>query len=95
MHNPTHVEFDPIKAKTSRLKHGVSFGQAEEALPDFMAITMEDPDAMDEQRFITLGADGNGRVPIVVYTLRGDNIRLISARKASKGETRQYHAQRL
>jgi uncharacterized DUF497 family protein len=94
MHNPTtDIEFDPIKAKANRFKHGVSFAQAEEALQDFMAVTMEDPDAIGEQRFVTLGADANGRLLIVVYTLRGANIRVISARKASKGETRQYHAQ--
>lgn len=94
MHNPKiNIEFDPIKAKTNRFKHGVSFAQAEEALQDFMAVTIEDPDAVAEQRFITLGMDDNGRLLIVVYTMRGDHIRLISARKASKGETRQYHAQ--
>lgn len=58
-----------------------------------MAITVEDPDAIGEQRFVTLGIDDSGRLLIVVYTMRGDAIRLISARKASKGETRQYHAQ--
>lgn len=58
-----------------------------------MAITVEDPDAIGEQRFVTLGMDDSGRLLIVVYTMRGDRIRLISARKASKGETRQYHAQ--
>ena len=94
MHNPKiHVEFDPLKAKTNRFKHGVSFAQAEEALQNFMAITVEDPDAIGEQRFVTLGIDDSGRLLIVAYTMRGDAIRLISARKASKGETRQYHAQ--
>jgi len=94
MHNPkTSIEFDPFKAKFNRAKHGVSFAQAEEALHDFMAVTIEDPDAFGEQRFVTLGADANGRLLIVVYTMRGEHIRLISARKASKGETRTYHAQ--
>ena len=94
MHNPTtDIEFDPFKAKLNRAKHGVGFAQAGEALHDFMAITIKDPDAFGEQRFVTLGADANGRLLIVVYTMRGDTIRLISARKASKGETRQYHAQ--
>lgn len=94
MHNPTTaIEFDSFKAKLNRAKHGVSFTQAEEALHDFMAVTIEDPDTFGEQRFVTLGADAIGRLLIVVYTMRGENIRLISARKASKGETRQYHAQ--
>lgn len=44
MHNPkTYIEFDPFKAKLNRAKHGVSFAQAEEALHDFMAVTIEDP----------------------------------------------------
>jgi uncharacterized DUF497 family protein len=45
-----------------------------------------------EQRFVTLGMDSLGRVLVVVHTPRGDRVRLISARKASKGEVEQYHA---
>lgn len=94
MHNPeTAIEFDSFKAKLNRAKHGVSFAQAEEALHDLMAVTVEDPDTFGEQRFVTLGADVNGRLLIVVYIMRGEHIRLISARKASKGEARNYHAQ--
>ena len=66
---------------------------AEQALRDPQAITIEDPDAEGKQRVVTLGADTPGRVPVVVHTMRGDRIRLISARKAGKGEVRQYDAQ--
>lgn len=94
MHNQaTGVEFDPFKAKINLVKHGVSFTAAEEALQDLWAITIEDPDAVDEQRWVTLGADFSGRLLIVVHTARGEKIRLISARKASKGEGKHYHAQ--
>ena len=86
------VEFDPVKARANLRKHRVSFADAEQALRDPNALTIEDPDSEREQRFITLGADTLGRVLVVVYTLRGDRVRLISARKASKGEMRQYHA---
>jgi len=86
------IEFDPAKARTNLRKHRVSFADAEQALRDPQAITIEDPDADSEQRFVTLGSDTLGRVLIVVYSLRGDRVRLISARKASKGEVRQYHA---
>ncbi|MCC7458188.1 MAG: BrnT family toxin [Nitrospira sp.] len=55
-------------------------------------ICIEDPDAHGEQRFVTLGMDALGRILVVVHTPRGDRIRLISARKASRGESRQYHA---
>ncbi|WP_337958789.1 BrnT family toxin [Candidatus Accumulibacter cognatus] len=57
-----------------------------------MAITIEDPDAEGEQRFVTLGKDALGRVMVVVHLPRESRIRLISARKASKGEAEQYHA---
>lgn len=86
------IEFDPIKAASNRRKHGVAFGDAEQALRDPRAVTIEDPDAIDERRFITMGMDSLGRVLVVVHTPRGDRIRIISARKASKGESEQYHA---
>ena len=57
-----------------------------------MAYTIEDPDASREQRFVTLGMDALGRVLVVVHTHRGERTRLISARKASRGEADRYHA---
>jgi uncharacterized DUF497 family protein len=93
MHNgPVDIEFDPAKARANVQKHKVSFAHAEQALRDPMAVTIEDPDAEGEQRFITLGMDALGRVLVVIYTPRGDRLRLISARKASKGEMEQYGA---
>jgi uncharacterized DUF497 family protein len=86
------IEFDPDKARANLKKHGVSFAHAEQALRDPMALTIEDPDAEDEQRFVTLGSDALGRILIVVHTKRGERTRLISARKASPGEARAYHA---
>ena len=85
-------EFDPAKAQANLRKHGVSFSHAEQALRDPMAVTIEDPDAMGEQRFVTLGMDALGRVLVVVHTQREERTRLISARKASRGESEQYHA---
>ena len=86
------IEFDPIKAQTNLLKHRVSFAHAEQALYDPLAITIEDPDSEGEQRFITLGMDALGRILVVIFTHRGEDIRLISARKASRGEMEFYHA---
>jgi uncharacterized protein len=86
------MEFDPAKARSNVRKHGVSFAHAEQALRDEMAVTVEDPDAIGEQRFITLGMDALGRVLVVVHTQRGERTRMISARKASRGESEQYHA---
>ena len=93
MHNGgVDVEFDRAKARANLRKHRVSFADAEQALRDPLAVTIGDPDAEGEQRFVTLGADSLGRILVVVYAFRGDRVRLISARKASKGEARQYHA---
>jgi uncharacterized protein len=57
-----------------------------------MAFTLEDPDALGEQRFVTLGIDSLGRFLVVVHTQREERTRLISARKASRGEAEKYHA---
>ena len=86
------IEFDPAKARSNLRKHGVSFAPAEDALHDGMALTIENPDAHGEQRFVTLGMDSLGRVLVVVHTQRGESVRIISARKASPGETEKYHA---
>lgn len=89
------IEFDPDKARTNLRKHRVSFVDADQALRDIRAITIADPDAAGEPRFITLGMDARGRILVLVHTPRGDRIRIISARKASPGEARYYHAQTL
>jgi uncharacterized DUF497 family protein len=86
------IEFDPVKARANLHKHKVSFSHAEQALRDPMALTVEDPDAEGAHRFVTLGMDALGRVLVVVHTPRGGRTRLISARKASKGELEQYGA---
>jgi uncharacterized protein len=92
MHNAAlEIEFDPAKAQANLRKHKVSFAHAEQALRDPLAVTIEDPDAEGEQRFVTLGMDALGRVLVIVHTPRGDSIRLISARKASRGEAEHYH----
>jgi len=81
-------EFDPAKAASNWAKHGVSFAHAEAALRDDCAVTVEDPDALGEQRFLTLGMDALGRVLVVCHTQRDERTRLISARKASKNEVK-------
>ncbi|MDP2819384.1 MAG: BrnT family toxin [Polaromonas sp.] len=85
-------EFNPAKAQANLRKHGVSFAHAEQALRDPLAVTIEDPDAIGEQRFVSLGMDALGRVLVVVHTQREERTRVISARKASRGESEQYHA---
>jgi uncharacterized DUF497 family protein len=89
------IEFDPIKAASNLQKHGVHFADAEMVLQDPRALTIEDPDAVNEQRWITMGMDLTGRILLVVYTYRSDQIRIISIRKASRQEREKYHAQNL
>lgn len=85
-------EFDPVKAHSNLLKHRVSFSDAEQALRDGQAITLEDPDVLGEQRFLTLGMDSLGRILVVCHTQREERTRIISARKASKNEAKNYYA---
>jgi len=93
MHNRRReIEFNPDKAHANLRKHRVSFAHAEQALHDEFAITVTDPDAEGESRFVTLGTDALGRVIVVVHTSRGNVVRIISARKASPGEAENYHA---
>jgi uncharacterized protein len=83
-------EWDDQKAVSNVTKHGVDFADAATALEDEAAITVADEFA-DEERFITIGMDALGRLLVVVYTWRGeDTIRIISARKATPQERRQY-----
>jgi len=84
------MEFDPEKAEENLRKRGVSFADAEQALRDPGAVTIEDPDAKEEPRFVTLGMDSLGRILlVVVHTPREERTRIISARKASP-EAMQY-----
>jgi uncharacterized DUF497 family protein len=62
------------------------------SLEDPRALTIADPDAIDEERFVTLTADPTGRILITVYSHSGPNRRIISARKASPGERKRYEA---
>ena len=81
--------WDPDKAKLNIRKPGIAFADAVPVFFDDSAITVEDNNP-DEVRFATLGMDALGRVLVVVYTWREDNIRLISARKATERERKQY-----
>ena len=71
-------ECDPAKAKANLRKHRVAFADAALALEDPLALTMADPDASDEQRFVSMGLDPIGRVLVTVFTPRGRRARIIS-----------------
>ena len=84
------IEFDPVKNKANIRKHGISFADIDEVFYDQYAITIEDYDHK-EQRFVTLGMDGFGRLLVICYTYRDEiTIRLISARKAESHERKAY-----
>lgn len=88
------IEYDPDKAAANPLNHeGVTFDEARPVLLDPYALTREDADAGGEQRFITLGMGGKGRILVVVWTLREDRIRLISAWKANQPQRKRYEQQ--
>jgi len=87
------AQWDAEKAAANLRKHGVDFADAETALRDEMAMTVPDDDPEGE-RFVTLGMDAVGRLLVVVYEWRDDHVRLISARKASRAERRQYEGKR-
>ncbi len=84
------ITWDPVKAHSNIGKHGVAFSDAEPVLFDPYGITTEDDLSESEQRFITIGIDALGRILVVVYTYRGESIRLISARPATKQEQKDY-----
>jgi len=82
-------EWDAHKAQVNLNKHKIAFADAVSAFADDDAITISD-EHPDENRFILLGKDGLGRVLVVVFTFREERIRIISARKASQSEIREY-----
>lgn len=82
-------EWDKIKARQNEKKHSVSFADTFAVFEDTNALTL-DQSSSGEERNVTIGMDAFGQVLVVVYTWRGDNIRIISARKAERTEVRQY-----
>jgi len=86
-------EWDPQKAKSNLEKHGVSFEEASTAFQDTLSLTIDDPlHSIDEERLILIGMSQKNTVLVVVHTERGDNIRIISARKATKKERKSYES---
>jgi len=85
-------QWDRDKAKSNLLKHDIDFADAITALEDDSAITLDDDDP-DEERFVTIGMDALGRILVVIYTYREESIRLISARRATQRERKQYQGE--
>jgi len=91
-----YFDWDSIKENSNRRKHGISFDRAATIFHDAQSITIYDNEhSQQEERWITLGLDKNGVLLVVIHTFRqidenSCNIRVISARKATSKETKQY-----
>lgn len=85
------IEYDAAKAEANLAKHGVSFEEAASALLDPLALVVEDHDSEGESRWVLLGMSARPRLLTVVYSLSDDDrVRLISARKATRTEVKNY-----
>lgn len=84
-------EWDEQKAKSNERKHGITFDESSTVFADLMSLTIHDPlHSDDEDRFIIIGNSCGNRILTIVYTDRANDIRLISARKATKAERLYY-----
>jgi uncharacterized DUF497 family protein len=85
-------EWDPRKARSNEKKHGVSFEEAQSVFFDEQALFLEDPRPRhEEERFVLLGVSASLCLLVVVHALQQEDvIRIISARRATRLETRQY-----
>ena len=91
--NALRFEWDERKAAANAKKHGVSFDEARSVFFDEDAQLIDDPDhSEDEERFVLLGLSGSLRLLLVCHCYRtaGSAIRIISARKATAGESKSY-----
>ena len=95
--NRIRIAWDENKNKINKRKHGVSFEEAETVFYDEHAVEFHDPDhSRDEDRFLMLGVSYRLRVLLVCHCFRagGSEIRIISARKATKKEAERYEEER-
>jgi uncharacterized DUF497 family protein len=88
---PLAFEWDLRKARSNFAKHGVAFEEASTIFGDSLSLTIPDPEhSRTERRYATMGRAFNGKLLVVVHTDRDDNIRIISARRASRRERKFY-----
>ena len=86
-------EWDKQKALNNEKKHGITFDEASTVFADPLSLTIHDPlHSKIEDRFVIIGVSYRNSMLIVVHTERGDKIRIISARKATKKERTYYES---
>lgn len=83
------IEFDPAKDQANRAKHGIPLALAEAFELDTALVAIDDRRDYNEERFVAIGLIGE-RVHVMVFTVRGEAIRVISLRKANRREVKQY-----
>ncbi len=84
-------EWDEAKDLSNQKKHGISFDEAKTVFNDPRSLTIADEAHSDEEdRYIDVGISSHGRLIVICYTERGENIRIISCRKATKSERKSY-----
>jgi len=84
-------EWDSAKAKSNLAKHGVDFREAATVFGDGLSLTVPDPDhSAGEQRYVTMGMSHLQRILVIAHTEDHDRLRIISARRATRGEKRAY-----
>lgn len=84
-------EWDEAKAESNERKHGVVFTEAMTVFADPLSVTGYDPRHADaEDRFLTMGTSADGRLLVVSHTDRGETIRILSAREATRRERKDY-----
>ncbi len=88
-------QWDPEKADLNYKKHGIDFADAVGVFEDEWALTIKQEIVKNERRFASIGTDFLGRIIVVIYTYRGDDIRLISAWPATKSERNVYEKRRV
>ncbi len=88
-------EWDPAKADANARKHGVTFDEASTVFGDPLNLLMPDPaHTLDEERYLLLGMSNRRRLLVVAFAERPPRTRLISARRATRQERRQYEEER-
>jgi uncharacterized protein len=83
-------KFDPDKDAANIVKHGLSLVEGEGVLNDPAGLTVEDDSSAGESRWITVGMNAVGEIFVVVWTERDDGERLISVRRATAKERKDY-----
>jgi uncharacterized protein len=94
LQNELRFEWDPLKAAANRTKHGVSFEEASSVFGDPLGLIVDDPrHSLSEKRHVLLGASERHRLLAVMFTEREEMIRVISARKVTRRERKNYEEQ--